>query len=268
MRPKSHYLIALVQFLIIVTTANMARGVEINVINHSFEQVSRALAVGEQTNGAGPAGVTVATRFPFSFSPPDWSNPVEVPGWRTRLVDNGSDDILFAGVLNPPLIGADPFITGQDGQNLFAIQVEQAGQTLDHVLQPNTRYTLSFRAGIGLIDSDYGVGASLIAVDDQALLPLENWPGVTRLAITQGVILPSETAGAMLPFVLEYTTPEILPPELAGRYIGIHMYGSDGLPRVLYDDFRLDATVIPEPSCVILLIAGTAMLRCRRTRAH
>jgi len=243
--------------------AQQAPAADVNVVNHSFEEVSRALAIGEQTNGAGGEGVSVGTRFPFGNASVDWSNPVEVPGWRTRLLPNGSPDILYAGVLNPPDLGPGPFITGQDGQNVFAIQVAQVGQTLDHVLQPNTRYTLDFRAGIGLFDSDYFFAVSLIAINDLATLPLENEPGVERLALTQNLIPSPDTFGTMLPYTLEYTTPEVLPPNLIGRYVGIHMYGSDGIPRVVYDDFRLDATPIPEPAAIGLLMLGIVMVRRR-----
>ncbi len=263
MPSRSHNPIWLTLVSAVACVAQQAPAADINVVNHSFEEVSRALAIGEQTNGAGGAGVSVGTRFPFGNDAVDWSNPVEVPGWRTRLPPNGSPNIVYAGVLNPPDLGPGPFITGQDGENVIAIQVAQVGQTLDHVLQPNTRYTLDFRAGIGLFDSDYFFAVSLIAVDDLSTLPLENEPGVARLTLTQNLIPSPDTFGTMLPYTLEYTTSEVLPPNLIGRYVGIHMYGSDGIPRVVYDDFRLDATPIPEPVAIGLLMFSIVIVRRR-----
>ncbi len=225
------------------------------IINPSFEDLSRPLAVGEQTNGAGGAGVPVATRFPFGGGSFSWDNPVEVPGWRTYLPPMGSPAFVYAGALNPPMFGDQPFITGQDGQNVVALQVSKMGQALDVLLEPNTRYELSFLGGIGLFGSDYFLGLSLIAVEDLTGFPAEGEPGVTRLAITQGLIPPEESFGTLLPYSLEYTTPATLPPELMNRYIGINLFGSDGIPRVVYDDFKLTATTVPEPATISLLAA-------------
>jgi hypothetical protein len=69
----------------------------------------------------------------------------------------------------------------------------------------------------------------------------------------------------MLPYFLEFTTPAVLPVDVAGRYLGIHLWGSDGIPRVLYDDFRLEAIAVPGPGGVWLAGAGL-MLRRRTSR--
>jgi hypothetical protein len=201
--------------------------------------------VGEQSNGAGGDSTPVATRFPFGGGGVSWSDPVIVPGWRTRLRPPGDTAIVYAGVLNPPELGGAPFVSGQDGQYVAAVQVSQMGQTLNVLLRPNTHYRLSFLGGIGRFGSEYVLSASLIAVQDLQTLPLAGEPGVSMLAISHGAVPPPESFGTMLPYALEYTTGQTLPPTLAGRYIGIHMYGSDGIPRVLYDDFRLEATSTP-----------------------
>ncbi len=235
--------------VITIVSSLVTSGEPLPVVNPSFEDISRTLDAGEQTNGAGGKGVLVATRRPFGNPVPSWDNPVEVAGWRTRLVPQGSTDEILGGVLNPPLIGGQPFITGQDGENVLAIQASQVGQTINAKIQPNTRYRLDFLGGIGLTDSEYCLSPTLIAVDNLTTLPLENFPGVIRLGNQQGgcIDVPVNTFGTMQPYSLEYTTPPVLPPELVGKYIGIHMYGSDGLPRVLYDDFHLDATPVLQP---------------------
>lgn len=238
------------------------------VVNPSFETLSRPLAVGEQTNGSGGAGVPLATRFPFAGGEVSWANPVEVPGWRTRVRPFGDPVTIRAGVLNPPLLAGQPFIAGQDGQNVFAIQNLQVGQTLNVLLQPNMRYTLTFLGGVGRFDSEYFLSPSLIAVDSLGLLPLENEPGVQRLAIARGLNVPVESHGTMLPYELEYTSPAVLPEHLVGRFVGIHMYGSDGLPRVLYDNFRLDATPVPEPAGAAALAAAALLMGLNRRQSR
>lgn len=232
-----------------------ALGAVIPIINPSFEVTSRALQVGEQTNGVAGLGTPVATRFPFMGGTPTWDNPLEVAGWRTFVQPSPNTATIRVGVLNPPLVAGQQFIQGQDGQNVLANQNSRCGQMLDHLVQPNTTYRLDFLGGIGRFDSDYFFAVSFITAPTLDTLPLEQWPGadVRRLAITNNLNHPSSAKGQMLPYVLEYTTPAILPPEVAGRFLGIHLWGSDGIPRVLYDDFRLQAISVPGPAGFILL---------------
>lgn len=238
--------------------ASIARGEELPIVNPSFEDVSRPLEIGEQTNGAAGAGVPVATRFPWAGGGVRWENPVEVSGWRTRYRPPPDSATLLAGVLNPPPLSDEPFLTGQDGEYVWSIQAAQVGQTLNVQLQPDTHYHLDFLGGIGRFGTDYFLAVSLIAVSDLQTLPIEGQPGVSRLVITQGMQVPPDSHGLMLPYSLDYTTPEVLPPSLEGKYVGIHMYGSDGIPRVNYDDFRLTAARIPEPATAFMV--GSTML--------
>ncbi len=242
-----------------------ARADLIPIINPSFEIVSRPLEVGQQTNGAGATGVFVATRFPFGGGQFKWENPVEVPGWRTIVTPQGSPAFVYAGVLNPPLISGQPFITGHDGLHVAALQVARMGQTLTTRIQPNTHYTLRFRGGIGLFGSDYFLSTSLIVVPDLQTLPHEGQPGVERLVLSSGAVPPPQTFGTMLPYSIEYTSPATLPANLADKFLGIHMWGSDGIPRVLYDDFSLEATPVPAPATILTL---AALLVPRRARAR
>ncbi|MGE0481090.1 MAG: hypothetical protein AB7Q17_11525 [Phycisphaerae bacterium] len=249
---------------IISLAVPIARGEALPIINPSFETLSRPLAIGEQTNGAGGAGVPVATRFPFAGGEVSWADPVEVPGWRTLLRPPGDPAIIRAGVLNPPERSPGmPFMSGHDGQYLVTAQAVRMQQTIDAQLQPNTHYRLSFLAGIGLFDPDYIVFVSLLASPDLETFAYQGAPGVVTLVATQGVIPPPETFGTMRPYFIEYTSPAVLPAELAGRYLAIALLGSDGVPRVCFDDFRLEATRVPEPASPALLVAGVAALRRR-----
>lgn len=222
-------------------TGMLVHGELLPVVNPSFEDLSRPLLIGEQTNGAGGDAVPVATRFPFGGGGVDWSNPVFVSGWRTFLPPPGDLAVNYAGALNPPLLGGEPFVVGHDGQYVAAVQAARMGQALNVLLRANTRYRLSFLGGIGRFGTPYILSAGLIAVDDPAALPLMGQPGVIMLALSSGATPPPESFGTMLPYVVECITPRTLPPNLEGRCIGIHMFGSDGIPRVPYDDFRLEA---------------------------
>lgn len=81
---------------LILLTPAVSRADLIPIVNSSFETVSRPLEVGEQTNGSGGVGVQVATRYPFGPGA-SWANPVEVPGWRTRLTAPDSLSFIYAG---------------------------------------------------------------------------------------------------------------------------------------------------------------------------
>lgn len=238
----------------------------IPIVNPSFELTSRPLLVGEQSNGVGGASVAVATRFPFAGGQVSWADPVVVPGWLTSFQPPPSTAINYAGVLNPPTFSGQTFIEGQQGQNVFAIQVSRAGQILDHLVQPATRYRLDFLGGIGRFDSNYFFAVSFITAPTLDTLPLENWPNtdIRRLAITSGLGHPTDAHGQMLPYFLEFTTPAVLPVEMEGRYLGIHLRGSDGIPRVLYDDIRLEATPVPAPAFAVPLLALIAIHRRRQ----
>ncbi len=209
------------------------------IVNPSFEQLSRPLTAGEQTNGAGGVGVFVGTRY-YTSSSVSYDNPVEVPGWRTYLTPGAR---IYAGVLNPPLLGVppQPFMTGHDGTYIASVQVAALQQTIDHTLRANTRYRLSFLAGIGRFGTANGVYISLVAAPDLQTVAIDGQPNIITLIRSQGLLPPRESFGTMLPYTLEYTTPSVLPPTLQGRYIAISFTGGDGIPRTCFDDFRLEA---------------------------
>lgn len=245
-----------------------ALGATVPIINASFEEVSRPLAVGEVTNGVGGAGVSVATRFivPGNGTTPSWADPVVVPGWRTFVQPAPSTATIRAGVLNPHLVNGVPFIQGQDGQNVAAIQNAGMGQALAITFAPSTRYRIDFRAGIGLTDFDYFATVALVALDTAETMPLLGREGVFRVAITNDLRPARSTFGTLLSYSLEYTTPEVLPPTLAGKTVGIYLGGSDGIPRVVYDDVRMDATVVPTPGLAGTAVAGGVVMMRRPVR--
>ncbi len=237
----------------------------IPIVNPGFEQVSRPLEPGIQTNGAGGSLVPVGTRGYMSSSV-DLNDPVYVDGWRTRLPpDNNPTAAIYAGVLNPPVSGATPFLTGQSGTYVGSVQIAAMQQTLNATVQPNTHYRLSFLAGYGAWVSVTGIYMSLLASPDLETLAFRGTPGTTLLSPALGIFPGIDKAGLMLPYSIEYTSPEVLPPDLVGKYLAISMVGSDGIPRMCYDDFSLEATRLPGPGVfgAVALVVGIAGARRR-----
>lgn len=241
------------------------------ILNPGFELLNVSLRPGEQTNGAGGVPLNsglpqtpVNTRWQFPFSPGDNTpqSGVLVPGWRTASPGSGS----LAGVLNPDVtFGGTPWMTGFEGRYVGAAQAAFMSQTINRRLAPNTRYTLSFLAGIGITDSEYTPLLRLLATPDLVTFPTPGQPGIDSLAFVpfDGIIRRPDF-GTMIPYSISYTSPEVLPPNLDGKYLAITFLGSDGFPRVVYDDFRLEATRVPGPGP--LLIAGLAPVAMRRRR--
>ncbi len=263
--------VALLVLSVVASVGPAASADLLPVINASFEQTSRPLAPGELTNGSGGAGVSVATRMPWSGGGVSYANPVEVPGWRTLLPPpNNPNAIVYAGVLNPPTLntinGPQPFISGQEGQNVAAAQVSHMQQMLNVQVQSNTRYTLSFLAGNGLFDVGEGVYVSLLASPDLQTLAFLNTPNVTTLALTQGVGIPPNSTGTMTRFQIEYVAPAVLPANIVNRYLAISFIGSDGIPRMCFDDFRLVATPVPAPATTIVMMTFAVLGGRRRRR--
>ena len=237
--------------LAVAVACDFANAGRIAIINPGFELTSRPLIDGEITNGCGGAGVTVGTRMPFRGSGVSFANPVEVPGWRTYLPPpNNPNATIWAGVLNPPVMntinGPQPFLANMEGQHVAAAQVSWMQQTLNVKVRPSTRYQLRFRAGNGLFDLGEGVYVSLLASPDLQTLAFLNTPNVTTLALTQGVGIPPGSTGSMTQFQIEYVSPRILPANVSNRYLAISLIGSDGIPRMCFDDFQL--TAIPVAS--------------------
>jgi hypothetical protein len=233
---RSHALAA-----ILACTA-AAHAVVIPIVNPGFEELSRPLAAGEMSNGCGGAGVPVGTRTGF-FSPPSFTSLVEVPGWRTNLPPpNNPTAIVYAGALRPGASAQGPYMTGHGGEMLGYAMISPMQQTLDAVIEPSRLYTLRFKAGIGRTDSSNGIYVALCAMPDRTTLAFRGQPGVITLVATLGEGASQASAGTMREITISYQSPAMLPPELVGKYLAISLIGSDGTPRMCFDDFRLTAT--------------------------
>lgn len=241
-----------------------ARAEVIPIINPGFEDLNVTLRPGEQTVGAGGGVIGVGTRWPTPFNPGGNvpQTGVVVPGWRTYTP--APPAIVYAGVLNPNVsVGGTPWLTGYSGNYVGALQVSAMQQTLPVTVQPSTTYTLTFLAGLGWTDSTNGVYVSMLGAPDLETLAFLGRPNVTTLSLMSGVGIDAADRGAMLPFSLTYTSPATLPADVAGRYLAISIIGSDGFPRMCYDDFALEATPVPTPSVVIPAVVPLLAL-CRK----
>lgn len=237
------------------------------IVNPGFEDLNVALRPGEQTSGAGGGIVPVSTTWRFPFTSAQGAHQpqsgVLVPGWRTNTAGGGS----LAGVLRPDVtFGGMPWMTGYSGSHIAAAQAAQMQQTLNVQLQANTRYTLSFLAGIGITDSEYAPLIGLLAAPDLETPAFSGTPGVITLARAPLVSIQREDFGVMRPFSFSTTTPEVLPSELVGKYIAISFLGSDGIPRMCYDEFRLEAVVVPGAGSGAVLMGGAGVMLARGQR--
>lgn len=252
--------------------AGAARADLLPIVNPGFEELNVVLRPGEQTNGAGgvPGGsglpeTMVNTRWQFPFQPNGnvAQSGVIVPGWRTQPGGTGS----LAGVLNPAVtFGVQAWMTGYSGAHVGVAQAAYMQQTLNVRLQARTTYTLSFLAGIGITDSSYSPLIQLLASPDLETFARPSAPGVEFLAsLPLNTIQPAQF-GAMIPMSFSYTSPEVLGPALDGKYLAITFLGSDGIPRMVYDDFRLEATPVPGPGVAAVIVGCAIGMRIARKR--
>ncbi len=263
--------------LVLVAAWNTAHAqpIVLPLDNPGFEQVNVALRPGEQTNGAGGvalgsglAETPVGTiwRTPFVQGANTAQSGVLVRGWRTSPGGTGS----LAGVLNPDVAFAGPggsqaWMTGYSGNHVATAQAAIMQQTLNVRLQPATTYSVSFLAGIGINGSSYAPTVQLFASQDLDTFARQGEPGVVLLAQAPRVQIDQPQFGVMRPYGFTYTTPNALPPELESKFLTISFLGSDGFPRVNYDDFQI--TAVPAPSSVVALAACWWASRRRREEA-
>ncbi len=237
------------------------------LINPGFEDVSVTLAPGEMTSGTGGGTQAVHTFWPSTFADVAGTprTGVFVQGWRSQVVPPQLGD-LNAGVINPgATINGQAWLTGYSGRNVAIAQNDRLQQTLNVQLQPRTVYTVRFLAGIGRSDLPYFPIVSLLGAPDLATPVYDVGLNVPLLASLENSPIGDDDLGVMRPYSFSYTTPNVLPPSLQGRYLALALVGSDGFPRVAFDDFSIDAVPVPGPwsGAVALLTAGSLARRRR-----
>lgn len=211
--------------------------------------------------------------FEADFAAPG-TFPVFVPqGWSVTDPNNildFNDDAV--GVLNPA--GTTYFTPDAvtDGSNAALIYL--AGdigggpvglmQTLGTQLQPNTHYTL--QVDVGNIAAGFGTGPFA-----DIYFELSGFPGYTVQLLAGDLLLDQDmntltiVDGQWGTSVVEFTTGQTLPIEnafLQVHLINLNQIDTPEFPgiEVDFDNVRLDATVVPEPASMGLLVAGLILL--------
>jgi hypothetical protein len=238
------------------------------LINPGFEQLNTTLAPGEMTNGMGSPTQPTTTRWPSPFQQLAGTpqSGITVDGWRSFVPVPPAQSLV--GVLNPgATINGQPWLAAYSGNHVAVAQAAGASQTLNVRIQPSTTYTVSFLAGIGRNDLAYSPRVALLAAIDTTSFARAGDGVSTTLAFNPWQTIMDDQFGTMLPFSFAYTTPALLPSSIANRFLSLYFVGSDGIPRVTFDDFRIEATPIPSTGPFALaLIASCLMLTRLRVR--
>jgi len=238
----------------------------ITVVNHSFEDIS---------------GETVSNEFTFG----------PLNGWDLydpgNITGGGAGGTFFIGTLTPQPDTDTPdpndFINfpagAPDGQRVgLAFNFEGSEdtgeygfeQTLTMTLQPNTEYTLE--VDIGNIASGQSLGAGFFSLD--------GFPGYRVDLIAGGLVLASDNnsldgsipEGEFRLSTVGFTTGSS--HAQLGQNLGIRLVNlnqGSGVPagndiEVDFDNVRLDASPVPEPSGALLLLTALAALASRHRR--
>lgn len=207
------------------------------------------------------ASITVADHSFEDGSAPnvgDWSDDLS-PDWSERDGEN-----------NPNAFEEQIADFSADGTNhVGVVSGYYIWQDTGVALQPNTQYTLNIAAGNRLNQTDptnlttyailagttnlgtvsYADTASVIA-DTALTLAAETWNASAGTAAGTFADAPA----------LVFTTGDTVPAENVTIFLG-----ADGVGRSHFDNIRLDATPIPEPSASLIgALAGLMLLRRRR----
>jgi hypothetical protein len=146
-------------------------------------------------------------------------------------------------------LSADVSITGGDGpRHNGQTSGTSANQVLDQTFAPNTVYTLTIAIGNRTTDANNPTGVASFGLTAD---------GVEVGVFTQGVSAPN----TFQDFIYAFTTGAVAP---TGN-IGIRLAATGG--RGLFDNVRLDATPVPEPSAALCALIGGSLIIARRRRS-
>lgn len=213
---------------------------------------------------------------------PSFENPASGPatftegatGWTISDAWAGASGFRYYGVWNPE--GTDSYVNGApDGDNVGVVFLINnfnptpggLQQTLGSTLQLSTRYTLSVEVG------NFAPSGSEFNFTGFPGYRVELLAGGVVIASDDNTLAPAE--GIFLTSTVTYTTGTSDP--LAGQSLGIRLLNlnqssvspanASGI-EVNFDDVRLDATAVPEPSGLLLFGLGSvvALRMLRRGR--
>ena len=132
------------------------------------------------------------------------------------------------------------------------------------LFQPSTTYTLTIAAGVRLDDATMGDAISEGTISFIAN-NLNSVPtAISRLSINRNLI----PAGTFADFTTSFTTPAS--GEFVGEAFKVQFgYAAGNASGIVFDNVRVDATAVPEPSAALLsFLSITGMLGCRFRRTR
>ena len=225
-----------------------AQASPVSILNYSFETPALA-SDGNVTDAPGASG---------TFN--SWGYVDTKPGGGTFQsfgIENSSSGEYTGAAGSGTALGAD-------GINVcYLNQSATTGGALTDIFQdigillPNTTYTLTVAIGQRL---DRVNGSATIGLIDTTSGNANPWSTGTLLSSTTGV---SSVTGRFQDFTTTFTTGSSVSGDL---YIGAKYVG-DGKIQASVDNFRLDATPVPEPGTMALAALGGASLLCWRRRS-
>ena len=227
----------LTSLCLVGATALLSQGAAITVADHSFE--------------SNPAG-------DLSANPTTWSDDL-TPDWEERGGAGNGD--AFA-----------EFIAGFSADGSQHVGINVGGyiwQDTGVALQPNTTYTLTVATGNRAGQSNAGNITTYSILAGATNLGAANYATAADVVADNALTLATQTVNATTLTAagtfaeapaLVFTTGATVPAENVVIFLG-----ADGLGRSHFDNIRLDASPVPEPSTSLLgLLTGLALLRRRR----
>ena len=244
----------IVGLLVIVLMSVVGFAAPITIVNGDFEAPAMTL-VGDVTYGNAATGWTASgTDMWGNPGYPDRSRILRTndAGWDWNFFGNNATPWFAPGGMEVP---RTPY--GEQVESSFIANGWR--QTLSATLAANTTYTLEHDAGFG---KDYGTGGAyrvqLFAGDIMVMEIGEGWGlgGVIGAKYGQVVTARNNWTHQIASF-----TTGAAPAGLGGN-LQIKIW-NDGART---DNYKLDATAIPEPATLILL--GLSSLLARRRRSQ
>ena len=246
----------IVGLLGIMLTSVIGFAAPITIVNGNFEAPAITL-VGDFTYGNSATGWTASGTDMWGDNPghPERSRVLRTndAGWDWNFFGDNTTPYYAPGGMEVP-------------RTPYGNQVESSfldngwKQTLSATLAANTTYTLSYDAGFGK-DSAVGVGwyrVQLFAGDVKVMDVGEGLWGQGIIGVEYGQV---KTAYNNWTHQTVSLTTDAIPTGLGGD-LQIKIWSNGG---VRTDNYKLDATAIPEPATLILL--GLSSLLARRRRS-
>lgn len=216
--------------------------------NHSFEATVIADGTFNTNSGSGPSGWGWSVFGTLSESPTRHVGVLNPNG--TTLYPAGAPDGNNVGVV---------FLDGPASGDAAGLE-----QTLSTGLQLNQTYTLT--VDVGNIGNDINFPHNQFNFTDFPGYRLELLAGNTLLVSEEDAVVPTE--GTFVERSITITTTLAEHGSLVNDNLRIRLINQNAGPgiEVNFDNVRLDATAVPEPNQIALLLSVSALIYFRRKK--